>query len=247
MNIGNIGISRRGFLVATSAVVVGGIASGGSALGQATLQPAPAVFKLPPLGYAYDAVEPNIDARTMEIHHTKHHGAFVTNLNRLAVANPMLSTLTAQAILADNCAAVPEAARTPVRNNLGGHLNHTLYWETLNPAGKSGAEPVGALAEQIESDLGGWEKAKTDLAASSMGRFGSGWGWLVLKDGKLSILSTANQDSPWMAGQVPLLGIDVWEHAYYLKYQNRRADYIAAFWNAVNWQAVGGKFEKLGK
>lgn len=240
------GFTRRGFLVATGAAVVA--ASGASVFGQAApagaapKADAPAVFVLPPLGYAFDAIEPHIDTKTMEIHYTKHHGAFIANLNRLAAANPMLGTTKVEALLADNAAAVPEGIRTAVRNNLGGHLNHSLYWEILNPAERL-AEPTGALLEKINADLGGWEKAKADLTAAGMGRFGSGWAWLVMKDGKLAIVSTPNQDSPLMAGQVPVLGIDVWEHAYYLKHQNRRAEYLAAFWEAVNWRVVGEKFE----
>lgn len=235
------GLTRRGFLGALTAAVA--VTSYRTA--RVAAQPTPAEpFTLPPLGYDYDALEPHIDTRTMRVHHTGHHGAFVNNLNRLAAQHPILIELPPQQLLADQCAAVPEAIRTAVRNNLGGHLNHTNYWQILSPAERL-AEPAGALRQHIDRDLGGWDKAKADLTAAAMGRFGSGWAWLIWKDGQLSINSTPNQDSPWMTGHTPLLGIDVWEHAYYLKHQNRRADYLADFWQVCNWRVVGELYEQV--
>jgi Fe-Mn family superoxide dismutase len=229
--------------VATGAAAV----AAGSGVNWAQPTTAPAgPFVLPPLGYAFDALEPNIDTQTMNIHYTRHHGAFIANLNRLHAANPSIDPKDLAGLLANDCARVPEAVRTPIRNNLGGHVNHTLYWEVMNPAERL-AEPTGDLLEKIDNDLGGWAKAKTDLTAAAMGRFGSGWAWLVVRDGKLAITSTANQDSPLMGPGVPILGIDVWEHAYYLKHQNRRADYVAAFWDVVNWRVVGEKFAEATK
>lgn len=236
-------VSRRSFLAGASAAAVACVGGRGVWAGTSLAQDA---FVLPELGYAYDALEPHIDTLTMNVHHTRHHGAFVANLNRLAGQHAMLREMTPQQLLADDCAAVPETIRTAVRNNLGGHLNHTNYWEILNPADRH-AEPSGPLLAAIERDLGGWEKAKAELTASGMGRFGSGWAWLLWKDGKLSIQSTPNQDSPWMRGFTPLMGIDVWEHAYYLKHLNRRADYLEAFWQVANWRVVGEKFAAAEK
>ncbi|MFS0655302.1 superoxide dismutase SodA [Bacillus sp. 179-C3.3 HS] len=192
-------------------------------------------FKLPELPYAYDALEPHIDKETMTIHHTKHHNTYVTNLNK---AIEGVSALENQSIdeLVANLNSVPENIRTAVRNNGGGHANHSLFWTLLSPNG--GGAPTGELADAIEKELGGFEKFKTDFAAAAAGRFGSGWAWLVVNNGKLEITSTPNQDSPLTEGKTPILGLDVWEHAYYLNYQNRRPDYISAFWNVVNWDEV---------
>lgn len=197
-------------------------------------------FELPSLPYANDALEPHIDALTMEIHHDRHHNTYVTNLNAALEKAPELQGKSLEELIG-NLDAVPEAIRTAVRNNGGGHANHSLFWETIGPNG--GGAPAGALAEAIDSELGGFEKFKEDFAAAATTRFGSGWAWLILKDGKLAVTSTPNQDSPLMEGATPLLGLDVWEHAYYLKYQNKRPDYIKAFWNVVNWDAVGKRYE----
>ncbi|MDP9172719.1 MAG: superoxide dismutase [Planctomycetota bacterium] len=201
-------------------------------------------FTLPPLPFPADALEPNIDKTTMEIHHGKHHAAYVNNLNKALEQAPQLAGKSVEELLANNLAIVPEAIKTPVRNNGGGHHNHTLFWEILNPAGKPGAVPVGALATAITNSFGGFDAFKEKFAAAATGRFGSGWAWLVNKGGKLEIISTANQDSPMMEGTFPIIGLDVWEHAYYLKYQNRRPDYIAAWWNAINWKTADQRFAK---
>ena len=198
-------------------------------------------FELPSLPYANDALEPHIDATTMGIHHGKHHAAYVGNLNNAIASHPDLAGLSLDELLADNCAAVPESIRTAVRNNAGGHANHSLFWTLMGPGG--GGEPGGALADAINSTFGSFAQFQQAVAAAGVGRFGSGWAWLVKNgSGSLEVLSTANQDSPIMAGQVPLLGVDVWEHAYYLRYQNRRPDYIKAWWNVVNWDTVAERF-----
>ena len=198
-------------------------------------------FELPSLPYATDALEPHIDATTMGIHHGKHHAAYIGNLNNALSGHPELAGLSLDELLADNCAAVPESIRTAVRNNAGGHANHSLFWTLMGPGG--GGEPGGALAVAINSTFGSFAQFQQAVAAAGIGRFGSGWAWLVKNgSGSLEVLSTANQDSPIMAGQVPLLGVDVWEHAYYLRYQNRRPDYIKAWWNVVNWDAVAERF-----
>ncbi|KAA8997161.1 superoxide dismutase [Paenibacillus spiritus] len=197
-------------------------------------------FELPALPYANDALEPHIDAQTMEIHHDRHHNTYVTNLNAALEKAPELAGKGLEELLAD-INSVPEAIRTAVRNNGGGHANHSLFWETIGPNG--GGAPTGALAEAIDKELGGFDKFKEDFAAAATTRFGSGWAWLTVKDGKLAVTSTPNQDSPIMDGATPLLGLDVWEHAYYLKYQNKRPDYIKAFWNVVNWEAVGKRYD----
>ncbi|WP_437205252.1 superoxide dismutase [Planctomicrobium sp. SH664] len=191
-------------------------------------------YTLPPLPYAYNALEPHIDARTMEIHHTKHHQTYINNLNKALEGHDNLASSSIDDLMR-HLSSVPEAIRTAVRNNGGGHANHTLFWTVLSPSG--GGEPTGAVAEAIKS-LGGFEKFKTDFAAAATGRFGSGWAWLSVNNGKVQIESTPNQDTPLMEGRTPILGLDVWEHAYYLNYQNRRPDYIAAFWNLVNWDEV---------
>jgi len=199
-------------------------------------------FTLPPLPYAPDALVPHIDAATMEIHHGKHHNAYVTNLNAAVEKAPELASWTLEQ-LNQRIAEVPEALRSAVRNNGGGHWNHALFWTSLSPNG--GGAPTGALGEAITAAFGSFDAFKTQFAAAAMGRFGSGWAWLVKTDGALAISSSPNQDNPMMDGVAPgniLLGLDVWEHAYYLNYQNRRADYIAAFWNVVDWSAVSARF-----
>lgn len=195
-------------------------------------------YSLPPLSYAYNALEPHIDARTMEIHHTKHHQAYITNVNN-AIAGSPLEQKSVEALIAD-LAAVPENIRGVVRNNGGGHANHTLFWTVIGP--NAGGDPTGELAAAIDRDLGGLAKFKEDFAKAAMTRFGSGWAWLSVSGGKLLVESTPNQDSPIMEGRTPLLGLDVWEHAYYLLYQNRRADYVGAFWSVVNWTEVARRF-----
>ena len=194
---------------------------------------------LPALPYALNALEPQIDARTMEIHHGKHHQAYITNLNNALAGNPELEAKSINDLIA-NLDAVPEAIRTGVRNNGGGHANHSLFWTIIGP-GKGGA-PTGALADAITAAFGSFDAFKEAFTKAATTRFGSGWAWLSLKDGKLAISSTANQDSPVMEGATPLLGLDVWEHAYYLHYQNRRPEYIGAFWNIVDWDAVAARF-----
>jgi len=198
-------------------------------------------YTLPPLPYAYDALEPHIDARTMEIHHDKHHQAYVTNLNKALESHHEHKHMPIEELL-KNLSALPESIRTAVRNNGGGHYNHTLFWSVMKPNG--GGEPKGALAEAIGKDLGGFPAFKEAFSKAAATRFGSGWVWLVKgKDGKLAVTSTANQDNPLMDDSgIPLLGLDVWEHAYYLKYQNRRPDYVSAWWNTVSWDEVGHRF-----
>lgn len=199
-------------------------------------------FELPKLGYAYDALEPHIDARTMEIHHTKHHKAYIDNANKTLEKLPKLKSLTAEGLLADLTVA-PEADRTALRNNVGGHVNHTQFWRLLTPGGPSA--PSGSLADAINATFGSLDAFKTAFAAAAASRFGSGWAWLVVtKRGALEITSTANQDSPLMEQSLPVIGLDVWEHAYYLKYQNLRADYTKAFWKVLNWGVAAQYFSK---
>src|SRR5579871_1280423 len=198
-------------------------------------------FTLPPLPYATDALEPNIDKMTMEIHHGKHHAAYVTNLNKALESAPDLASKTLPELLANNCAIVPENIRTAVRNNAGGHVNHSMFWTIMGPG--AGGAPSGALADAINSTFGSFDAFKEKFAAAAAGRFGSGWAWLLKKGGKLEITSTANQDSPLMEGIDPVMGLDVWEHAYYLKYQNRRPDYVTAWWSVVNWAEVAKRFK----
>ena len=204
-------------------------------------------FELPALPYAHDALEPYIDKMTMEIHHGKHHAAYVTNLNKALESAPALQAKSAEDLIKD-LNAVPDAIRTAVRNNGGGHVNHTMFWASMKKGG--GGAPTGALGEAIAKAFGNFEDFKTKFNVAGVGRFGSGWAWLVLNNGSLEIVSTANQDNPTMGKAVagcegtPLLGVDVWEHAYYLKYQNRRADYLAAIWNVVDWDAVAKRFGK---
>jgi Fe-Mn family superoxide dismutase len=195
-------------------------------------------FTLPPLAYSFDALEPNIDALTMEIHHDRHHNTYITNLNNAIAGTELESWSIDDLVIKLN--EVPEAKRTAVRNNGGGHWNHTFFWEILGP---NGGAPEGALLEAINAAFGSLDEMKTQVNAAGAGRFGSGWAWVVVKDGKLAITSTPNQDNPLTDGAgTPILGVDVWEHAYYLKYQNKRPDYLAAFWGAVNWAAVAEKF-----
>jgi superoxide dismutase, Fe-Mn family len=195
-------------------------------------------FALPPLPYAFDALEPTIDARTMEIHHDKHHQAYVTNLNA-ALEGTDWAERSIEAVLGD-LDAIPEDKRTAVRNNGGGHANHSLFWEIMRPGG---GEPTGALASAIEATFGGIDALKSQLNDAGVKRFGSGWSWLVVDGGELAVTSLPNQDSPLMEGKTPILGIDVWEHAYYLSYQNRRPDYLAAWWAVVNWDEVARRFD----
>jgi len=198
-------------------------------------------FTLPPLPYPNDALEPSIDKLTMEIHHDKHHGAYVNNLNKALESAAQLAGKTLEDLLANNCAIVPENIRTAVRNNAGGHINHSMFWQIMAP--KAGGEPQGKIAEAIKSTFGGFAQFKEKFAAAGASRFGSGWAWLVRDgSGKLDVISTANQDSPVMEGKYPVLGVDVWEHAYYLKYQNRRPEYITNWWNVINWHEVEKRF-----
>ncbi len=190
---------------------------------------------LPPLPYAPDALEPTIDKMTMEIHHGKHHAAYVNNLNAALEKHPELQSKSVDDLLR-GIASVPEDIRTAVRNNGGGHSNHTMFWQIMAP--KAGGQPTGAIADAITGSFGGFDKFKEDFNKAAMGRFGSGWAWVIASGGKLTIESSANQDSPLMDGKKVVFGVDVWEHAYYLKYQNRRADYLGAWWNVVNWAEI---------
>lgn len=199
-------------------------------------------FELPQLGYAYDALEPHIDARTMEIHHSKHHAAYTSNLNGALESAPDLASKSVEEILMD-LNAVPEAVRMAVRNNGGGYANHSLFWSVMAPDG--GGEPDGSLGEAVASAFGDFASFKEQLSKAAIGRFGSGWGWLAVDgSGALQVLSTPNQDSPLSEGMTPVLGVDVWEHAYYLNYQNRRADYVAAWWNVVSWAEVSKRYQE---
>jgi Fe-Mn family superoxide dismutase len=198
-------------------------------------------FSLPALPYAHDALEPHIDKATMEIHHGKHHQAYVTNLNKALESAPELAGKSLEELLANNLAIVPEAIKAAVRNNGGGHYNHSLFWTILGPG--AGGTPVGNLAAAIDATFGSFDAFKEKFNAAATTRFGSGWAWLVkTADGKLEVTSTPNQDNPFMEGKHPVIGLDVWEHAYYLKYQNRRPEYIGAWWNAVNWAEAEKRF-----
>jgi superoxide dismutase, Fe-Mn family len=226
----------------TTALVTAAVATVPAAIGQ----PAPAApsgpFKLPPLPYASDALEPHIDARTMEIHHDKHHAAYVTNLNKAVADFPDLGKKSVEELVKD-LNSVPEKVRTAVRNNGGGHYNHSLFWQMMSKSGGGG--PKGELAKAIDASFGSFNALKEGFGKAGLGQFGSGWAWLVVSQGKLAIEPSANQDSPLSSGKQPLLGVDVWEHAYYLKYQNKRADYITAWWNVVNWDFVAERYTKL--
>ncbi|GAB6936460.1 MAG: superoxide dismutase [Bacillota bacterium] len=196
--------------------------------------------ELPALPYAYNALEPHIDALTMEIHHSRHHATYVNNLNAALEGHPELQEKSVEDLLR-NLNEVPESIRTAVRNNGGGHANHTLFWQIMSPNG--GGQPTGELAEAINRTFGSFEKFKEEFTKAALTRFGSGWAWLVVKpDGSLAVYSLPNQDSPYMEGDTPILGLDVWEHAYYLKYQNKRPDYVAAWWNVVNWDEVNKRY-----
>jgi len=197
-------------------------------------------YELPKLPYAYNALEPHIDARTMEIHHTKHHQTYITNVNN-AIAGTEFEKKSVEDLIKD-LSAVPENIRTVVRNNGGGHANHTLFWTIMAPG--AGGKPSGDVASAIDSTFGGFDTFKEQFAKAAATRFGSGWAWLSVSGGKLQIESTPNQDSPLMEGRTPILGLDVWEHAYYLNYQNRRPDYVTAFWNVVNWNEVNARLAK---
>ena len=199
--------------------------------------------ELPPLPYPANALEPHIDARTMEIHHGKHHNTYVTNLNNALKDVPDLQNKSAEELIKD-LNAVPENIRTAVRNNGGGHVNHTMFWQIMGPNG--GGQPTGELAEAINAEFGGFDAFVEKVNAAGAGRFGSGWTWITVDGGNLKIESTPNQDSPIMEGRQPILGIDVWEHAYYLKYQNKRPDYLAAWWNTVNWAKVEELYKAAG-
>jgi Fe-Mn family superoxide dismutase len=239
-------MNRRKFLVSGGIVGAGVFGAGSVAPGllqaarpdsdlhpRHTLEDKPVAFTVPPLPYSFDALEPYIDAKTMEIHHDKHHGAYVTNLNKALDGHPDLQAKSIDDLM-KGLDAVPEKIRTAVQNNGGGHWNHSLFWQLMKKNG--GGEPGGDLAGAINSSFGSFASFKDALKAAALGRFGSGWAWLIVKDGKLGIGSTANQDTPYSLGAKAVLGIDVWEHAYYLKYQNLRADYVDAWWHAVNWE-----------
>lgn len=193
-----------------------------------------------PLKYSSDALEPYIDKQTMEIHHGRHYNTYVTNYNKALESAPQLDGKPLQEVLANNLASVPDPIKTAVRNNGGGAINHEIFWDLLTPGGPK--QPVGNLAKAIEATFGSFDKFKEQFTTAATTRFGSGWAWLVKSGGKLEVYSTANQDSPYMEGKIPIIGLDVWEHAYYLKYQNKRPDYINAFWNVLNWQVAEDRF-----
>ena len=197
-------------------------------------------YELPKLAYEFSALEPNVDALTMEIHHDKHHNAYVTNLNAAVEKHPALFEKSVEELVAD-LASVPEDIRGAVRNNGGGHANHSLFWTVISPNG--GGQPTGELAAAIDTKFGGFDAFKQAFSQAAATRFGSGWAWLVVSNGELAVVSTPNQDNPLTDGKTPILGLDVWEHAYYLNYQNRRPDYIAAFWNVVDWNEVARRYE----
>lgn len=201
-------------------------------------------FSLPALPYAFDALTPHIDAKTMEIHHGKHHQAYITNANKALEAHADLAAKPIEKLLKE-IASVPDAIRQPLINNAGGHANHSLFWQIMGP--NAGGTPSGAIGDAITATFGSFDAFKEKVATAATTRFGSGWAWLAFKDGKLEVFSTANQDSPIMTGHTPLLGLDVWEHAYYLNYQNRRPDYVAAWWNVVNWKKVDELYQAAKK
>lgn len=201
-------------------------------------------YEVPPLPYDYAALEPHIDAETMKLHHDKHHNAYVTNLNGAVEKHPDLGKHTAEDLLR-NLNSVPEDVRTTVRNNGGGHVNHSMFWTIMQPGG--GGDPTGKIGEQIRKDFGDFAAFKKQFNETTAKQFGSGWGWVIWDGGKLAIVTTANQDNPLLQGKYPILGNDVWEHAYYLKYQNRRPDYLAAWWNTVNWNEINKRFQQAQK
>ena len=198
-------------------------------------------FKLPELDYSYDALEPYIDAQTMEIHHSKHHQGYVNNANKALEGHSELENMSPKEVL-ENLDKVPDSIKLGVINNVGGHYNHSIFWKIMSP--KGGGKPEGELAKKIDEDLGGFDNFKEVFNKAAATRFGSGWAWLVVEDGKLAVMSTPNQDNPVSEGLLPIMGLDVWEHAYYLKYQNKRPDYIEAFWNVINWDEVSKRFEE---
>jgi Fe-Mn family superoxide dismutase len=200
-------------------------------------------YEVPPLPYDYKALEPHIDEQTMRLHHDKHHAAYVNNLNTALEKAPELQNKTVEEILR-NVSSVPEAIRTAVQNNGGGHANHSMFWKIMKPNG--GGNPTGAIAKAIDDKLGGFQAFKEKFNDNGAKRFGSGWTWLTLKGSNLELVSSANQDSPLMQGAIPIMGNDVWEHAYYLKYQNRRPEYLAAWWNVVNWDEVNRRLQEAG-
>ncbi len=233
--------SRRAFILQTGAGILSCMAIQPALLHAAQSEnQGDAGFTLPPLPYAFDALEPHIDAQTMEIHHDRHHQGYVNNLNK-AVQGTKWAKMPVEEVLAD-IKSLPEDIQTTVRNNGGGHANHSLFWTIMSP--KGGGEPKGIIGEAIKSQLGGYEKFKQDFNTAASTVFGSGWAWLSVDGDKLMIEKTPNQDSPYLNGRTPILGIDVWEHAYYLKYQNQRAKYIEAFHNVIDWQAVDERYQK---
>jgi len=245
---GTNSLSRRDALktLGAGAAFLGlGIISTRALAADAPLASAPAAavltqpFTLPTLGYAFDALEPHIDARTMEIHYSKHHQAYITNANKALADHPDLQKLSATEIL-KKLATMPDKIRTTLRNNVGGHANHSFFWQIIGP--NAGGAPTGTLAAAIDRNFGSFEKFKTQFSDAAMKRFGSGWAWLSVKGGALNVVSGPNQDSPLTDGETPVLGLDVWEHAYYLHYQNRRADYVAGFWNVVNWTQASANY-----
>jgi len=235
-------LTRREAIIKTAAA--GAVCATVAALPALSAEPAApeGPFKLPPLPYPFDALEPHIDAKTMEIHHGKHHATYVANLNKAIAGHADLAKKSVEELLRD-LAALPESIRTAVRNSGGGHANHSLYWQTMKKDG--GGEPKGELAKAINKQFGSYLVLSTDLVSAAIKVFGSGWAWLTLDGKQLKIESTPNQDSPLLQGRQPLLGIDVWEHAYYLKHQNRRGDYVAAFLHVINWDFVEQRYEKL--
>lgn len=232
------------FIIGLLLVIVGAIVASANTMKQGGVKMT-YPFKLPEMGYSYNALEPHIDALTMEIHYTKHHGGYVNNLNSALQNYPYLHNSTVEELLM-NLEALPSDIRETVRNNGGGHLNHTIWWQILTPGGSN--TPVGELAKEINNTFGSFDSFKEQFNKAAMSRFGSGWAWLVLDNfGKLHIISTPNQDNPIMQNLYPVFGIDVWEHSYYLKYQNRRADYLNAVWNVLNWNIIENRYQELKK
>ncbi len=252
MSFDNSSVSRRALLRGSlfaapfAALALPALLENGAARSQAAAPPDTGTgpFTLAPLPYSFKALEPHIDARTMEIHHDKHHATYVKNLNTAAATAPEIATKTPEELI-KNLDAVPESVRTAVRNNAGGHVNHTMFWAIMKP--KGGGMPTGAARDAIAGTFGSFDKFTTAFNEAGAKRFGSGWVWLVKnKAGQMEIVTTPNQDNPMMDGAYPILGNDVWEHAYYLKYQNRRPDYLKAWWNTVNWDAVNARIAKAG-
>jgi len=249
-------MNRRTFLFDTGILGAGLLGAGNSAPGilrsransdfkpNLTMEEKPVAFTVPPLPYSFDALEPYIDAKTMEIHHDKHHGAYVTNLNKALEGHADLQAKSIDDLL-KGLDSIPDNIRAAVRNNGGGHWNHSLFWKLMKKGG--GGEPKGDLAAAINSTFGSFAEFQAKFSTAGLGRFGSGWAWLLVKDGKLAVDSTPNQDTPYLLGGKAVLGLDVWEHAYYLKYQNLRADYIKAWWNVVNWDAASDLFATAKK